>query len=56
MLTIAREEDKMEIVDTGYEHVRSINNTYAVNQKNDKNGPNDIEFNEDLGLACEKMP
>ena len=30
LVTIIREEDKMEIVDTGYEHVRSVQNTYAV--------------------------
>ena len=54
LLTIAREEDKLEIIETGYEHVRSITNTYAVDKK--KAGGNEIEFNEDLGLACEKMP
>ena len=46
----------MEIVDTGYEHVRIVKNTYAVNQKKDNGGPNEIEFNDDLGLACEKLP
>ena len=27
-VTIPREQDKMEIIETGYEHVRSIQNTY----------------------------
>ena len=46
----------MEIVETGYEHVRSIQNTYAVNKKSDPNAALDLEFNEDLGLACESLP
>jgi hypothetical protein len=45
----------MEIVETGYEHVRSIQNTYAVNKKSTKDGI-DVVFNEDLGLACESLP
>lgn len=54
MVTITREEDKMEIVETGYEHVRSIQNTYQVNKK-EKEGVQ-VEFNEDLGLATEPIP
>lgn len=46
----------MEIVDTGYEHVRSIQNTYAVSKKEQDVGTDQIEFNEDLGLACECLP
>ena len=54
LVTITRDEDRMDIVDTGYEHVRSIQNTYAVQKKQNK--ATDIEFNEDLGLACESLP
>ena len=54
-LTIPREEDTMEIVETGYEHVRSIQNTYAVGKRAEKD-IGAIDFNEDLGLACEKLP
>ena len=32
-VTIPRQEDNMEIMETGYEHVRSIQNTYAVSRK-----------------------
>ena len=45
----------MEIIDSGYEHVRSIQNTYKVNKK-DKNEGIQIEYNDDLGLACETLP
>jgi len=56
-VTIPREEDKMEIIETGYEHVRSIQNTYATSKKGEKEVDTDmIEFNHDLGLACEKLP
>jgi Bardet-Biedl syndrome 5 protein len=58
LLTIAHKEDNMEIVETGYEHVRSIQNTYLVNKKaptNANDGLN-VVFNEDLGLACEPLP
>lgn len=56
-LTIPVEEDKMAIIDTGYEHVRSVQNAYAV-QKKDKvaDGEDPVEFDENLGLACEKLP
>jgi len=48
----------MEIIETGYEHVRSIQNTYATSKKDTKDQAIDdmIEFNEDLGLACETLP
>lgn len=49
----------MDIVDTGYENVyeRSIQNTYAVQKKSNQEVDDDlIEMNEDLGLACEKLP
>lgn len=57
-VTIPREQDKMEIIETGYEHVRSIQNTYQTSKKDKSDIVNDdmIEFNEDLGLACEKLP
>ena len=47
----------MEIMETGYEHVRSIANTYATQKKKTQDVSSGmVEFNEDLGLACEKMP
>jgi hypothetical protein len=57
-VTIPRENDEMEIIETGYEHVRSIQNTYAISKKDTKDLAIDdmIEFNEDLGLACETLP
>jgi len=57
-VTIPREQDKMEIIETGYEHVRSIQNTYQTSKKDKSDLVTDdmIEFNEDLGLACEKLP
>lgn len=57
-VTIPRENDEMEIIETGYEHVRSIQNTYATSKKDTKDQAIDdmIEFNEDLGLACETLP
>lgn len=56
LITIVREEDKMDIVDTGYEHVRSIQNTYATNKKENNDESTQIQFNDDLGLACEALP
>ena len=47
-------EDTFEIVETGYENVRQIQNNYAVTKKEQKSVG--IEFNEDLGLACEALP
>lgn len=32
-VTIPRIEDKEKIIETGYEHVRSIQNTYAIHKK-----------------------
>jgi Bardet-Biedl syndrome 5 protein len=57
-VTIPREKDEMEIIETGYEHVRSIQNTYATSKKENKDVAIDdlIEFNDDLGLACEALP
>ena len=69
-LTIPHFEDKENIVQTDYEHVRSIQNTYAIHKKKkqyakDAKGQEsvdsgledeDIEYNEDLGVACEKLP
>ena len=69
-VTIPRVEDREKIVETGYEHVRSIQNTYAIHKKQKNRAQrhqaqdqsdevvndDDIVFNEDLGLACEKLP
>ena len=59
-VTIPRVEDKLEIVDTGYEeHVRALRKRYEVGKKQDKPGAGqepDICYNDDIGLACEVLP
>ena len=53
-MAIPKEEDEMEIVDTGYENVDRAQNTYAEMRKERKES--EITFSEELGLACEKLP
>lgn len=52
-------EDNLEIVDTGYEHNLNAQRARyqvgaSVNRKETDKA--EIEVNEELGLACEKMP
>jgi len=50
----------MQIIETGYEHVRSVKNTYSITTTAADGSTvineDMIEFNHDLGLACEKLP
>ena len=54
--TIPIVEDQMQIVETGYEsNVNAQRMRYQVGQRTTNEKP-DLEFNEDLGLCCEKLP
>ena len=49
-----RIEDKLEIIDTGYDAAIKARMRYEVGKK--AAGEVEIELNEDLGLACESLP
>ena len=59
-MTIPRQEDQIQIVDTGYEEtVKAQRQRYEIGRSAPARGPGEeaeIELNEDLGLACEKLP
>lgn len=56
LVRIARQEDRIDIVETGYEHIRSIQNTYAQQNKAVNQESDVVQFNDDLGLACQSLP
>lgn len=50
-------EEDMEIVDAGYDAAAKARLRYEVGKKaKTTDGLPDIQFNEDLGLACEALP
>ena len=58
-VTIPRQEDQLEIVETGYEEtVNAARSRYEVGKKGNTGTEEEVEvvFNSDLGLACEKLP
>ncbi len=59
-VTIPRQEDQIQIVDTGYEEtVRAQRQRYEVgkaSKKREVGEEPEIAFNEELGLACETLP
>jgi len=59
-VTIPRQEDQIQIVETGYEEtVKAQRQRYEIGRSAPERNPGqepEIELNEDLGLACEKMP
>jgi len=52
-------EDNVQVVETGYEtNLNALRMRYQVgkSKKNDNNEKAELELNQDLGLACEKLP
>ena len=59
-VTIPRQEDQIQIVDTGYEEtVKAQRQRYEIGRSAPARAPGEeaeIELNADLGLACERLP
>ena len=59
-VTIPREEDTIDIVETGYEQqITAQRQRYEIGKKSkmqDEGNEIDIALSEELGLACEKLP
>jgi hypothetical protein len=51
-VTISRKEDILEIIESETETPKNMRSMYSTTKENKIIGDDEIEFNEDLGLAC----